>query len=334
MKNQENPKISYWNNRINDSHHFSIVPYLRKKGVVKVYENSIQSNFGFNQTLQNTPPTREPDDIKTFSKKSRLRLFNLFTQINYSNYGFPLFVSATFHDDSGNNKTDIKSFLKKFYERLQYNLPPTHLIWKLEYQERGVPHFHFMLLPVNSSDDFRKEKIKKIIRQHWLELKTCKCKYCKAYAINIKNINEYEQAFIYIAKELGKIQNRYEGHNLGRIWGNSRTIRKNPEYQIEVYYEDFRKMLSSIQEKDIVNKSGEVQLIAMKDFALDSQLWIQSKFIQEELYKLIESSRKISTTQASNNYKNLTMSRMKFRGKTFAESVEARLTSLGSPSKK
>jgi hypothetical protein len=306
---------NYWHEKKKEnSLLFSIVPYLDASGKVSLYENKITTEFGFNRNLNEVIPERRENDIQNFSKKSRLRLFNLFTSLNYSTYGLPLFVSATWHFDSPSNRKSLKQFLEKYTKRLKRNLPPHHIVWKFEYQKRGVPHFHFMLLPLDKNENFLTPSTQNEIRKHWLELKLCKCKHCTEYAIDIKKINEFKHAMIYISKELAKVVYDYEDHNLGRIWGSSRDLRTDPRFEIECTYKEFRLFLTSILEKKILNHAGELQLIAMKDYAIDSNLWISFEDIKIEFLEWQKNNLDAPRKKYSDAYKKIIMRKYSFSG--------------------
>ena len=305
---------NYWTEKKKeDSHLFSIVPYLAVKGKVSFYENKISSEFGFNTNFNDQTPERFSDDIKNFSKKSRLRMFNLFTSLNYTTYGLPLFVSATWHFDNPSNRTELKQFLEKYTKRLKRNLPPHHLVWKFEFQKRGVPHFHFMILPLEKESNFLAPSTQNEIKKHWLELKLCKCKHCSDYAIDIKKINEFKHAMIYISKELAKVVYNYEDHSLGRIWGSSRDLRTKPKIEINCTYKNFRELLSTILEKKILNNNGETQLMAMKDLAIDSNLWINFEEIKYEILNWQKNNSDPPDKKYSEAYKKIVMRKYSFK---------------------
>lgn len=222
---------------------FSIVPKVPAKGTLELYENSIKFYNPDQQTPNTEPPEREENDIKEFSKKSRKRLFDIFNKINYSSYGIPIFLSLTFHYDDPENKTSLKNFLRNFLKRLFRTLPPFDYIWKFEYQERGTPHFHLIIFPHEKNKKIYSQEIETTIKKHWLELKSCKCEHCKKYAAHVIEVKSYKMALSYIAKEIAKVQERYEDHDLGRIWGTSRNLRTNKIDEIKISLNDFEKYL-------------------------------------------------------------------------------------------
>lgn len=259
---------------------FSIVPYLTATGAVTFFENQLKTDFGFNQNFNPDPPERYEGDIKSFSVKSRRRLFDLFTQLRYSEYGKPIFVSATYHYDAPDDRATIKNFLAKYIKRIKRELPPFHAIWKFEYQKRGEPHFHFMILPLNKEEDFFTDYIDQIISKHWLALKPCKCNDCQIYAIKTVKINEFSHAMIYISKEIGKVLEHYETHDLGRIWGKSEDIKLASLKEVKCNYEQFRQLLHTIRTNLTLNNCTELYLEAMQNYAVDSSLWLSHEEIK------------------------------------------------------
>lgn len=83
--------------------------------------------------------------IETFSSASRRRLMTLMASIDRTAFKRkPLFITLTYPgawpDDSRVYKADLARFLKRFARAY----PGIPIIWRLEYQERGAPHFHLM----------------------------------------------------------------------------------------------------------------------------------------------------------------------------------------------
>lgn len=260
---------------------FSIVPKVPVKGILELYENSIKFYHPDQQTPNTEPPERQENDIKEFSKKSRKRLFDIFNKINYSSYGVPIFLSLTFHYDNPNSQITLKNFLRNFLKRLMRFLPPFDYIWKFEYQERGTPHFHLIIFPLDKSKKIFTPEIEKQIKSHWLELKTCKCSHCKKYAAHVIEVKNYKMALSYIAKEIAKVQERYEDHDLGRVWGTSRNLRTNKIDEIKISLNDYEKYLNKaiflIDEKIKLLKPDQHQTLKNLE---SSKLYIQGlKFV-------------------------------------------------------
>ena len=279
---------------------FSIAPKVPAKGSLVIYENSIKFYHPDQKIPHTEPPERIENDIKNFSASSRKRLFDLFNQINYSSYGIPLFLSLTYHYDDPTNRKSLKEMLRSFHKRLNRALPPFHYIWKFEYQLRGTPHYHLILFPLNKNENFSCEKFEKIIKQHWLELKSCKCNHCKNYAAKVVEVKTIGAALTYIAKEIAKLQERYEEHDLGRIWGRSNALRTQPIKTIEIQLNDYEKYINAaifeIEKKIENNKllkeetrkkleQSKLYLLGLKYVPYNSTVYINEKLIRNLIFQ-------------------------------------------------
>lgn len=223
---------------------FSIAPKVPAKGFLEIYENSIKFYHPDSTIPNSQPPERQDNDIKDFSKKSRQRLFQFFNKIHYSSYGIPIFLSLTWHYDSPDNKKSIKGFLRAYVKRLKRCLIDFDYIWKFEYQKRGVPHFHMILFPKNKNDSFNVDLIKPEIKKHWMELKQCKCNFCKEYSVHVVKCESLKMSLSYIAKEIAKVQDTYQDHDLGRIWGASQNFRLTKLDELKITLNEFEQFIN------------------------------------------------------------------------------------------
>lgn len=260
---------------------FSTVPKLRSslnlQGSLTVYENLIFFEHPLQPLSYGIPPERTENDIKTFSVKSRKRFFEFFASLNYSKYGIPVFVSATYHFDDPDTQKSLKNFLKKFYENLKNCLPPFHLIWKLEYQKRNVPHFHFGFFPLSTAENFSDEKFKLMISSHWFNLKKCHCKKCAFYSIDVRQMKDYKHAMIYISKEFCKLQDRYQNHDLGRVWGHSNNMFRNELYSFTCTVEDYHKIIDVKLKEDFKHEQTKLYISGLKQLEQNSSIFLNWK---------------------------------------------------------
>jgi hypothetical protein len=279
---------------------FSIAPKVPAKGTLEIYENSIKF-YHPDSTIPNTiPPEREENDIKNFSQKSRQRLFQKFNKIRYSDYGIPLFLSLTWHYDSPDNKKSIKLFLRNFLKRIFRELPKFHYIWKFEYQQRGTPHFHIILFPLDKKNIWNVEEVKKIVRKHWLQLKQCNCSACKQYSTHVVNCETIKKSLSYIAKEIAKVQDTYEAHDLGRIWGCSTNLKTTLIDEVNITLDEYEKYINKaidlidvkISKTDSKNKiqlkkleASKTYLLGLKFIPNNSTVFINHKEINDLVIK-------------------------------------------------
>jgi len=264
----------------------STVPKVHAVGSIYFFENCVVFNHPLQNHNQTAPPEREQNDIKKFSKKSRKNLFNIFNCLEYSEYGLPLFVSATWHYDAPDTRTKLKSDLEKFVQKLKRGLPPFHAIWKLEYQERGVPHFHFILLPLDKSEKMFTPQRENFIKEKWLSLKKCKCAHCKLFAIKTVSCNNYKMSISYISKEIAKVQDNYFDHDLGRIWGTSENMRLNHKLTLPCPINLYHEIIDRKLEENFRNENQKFYINGIRFLEQNSSIFISLEKIQDIISKI------------------------------------------------
>lgn len=86
--------------------------------------------------------------IAGFSRASRLRLLKLSASLDYAKSSTtPIqFLTLTYHDDYP-SPIDTKKHIKILFDRLRRRAgwAGASMIWRLEFQRRGAPHFHIMI---------------------------------------------------------------------------------------------------------------------------------------------------------------------------------------------
>jgi len=90
--------------------------------------------------------------ITKFSKASRRRLLYTIARIK-RDAKLPMFVTLTYPDKYP-SPGESKRHLKMFLQRLMRQFPNAGVIWKLEPQKRGAPHYHMLIWGVPISELF------------------------------------------------------------------------------------------------------------------------------------------------------------------------------------
>jgi hypothetical protein len=93
--------------------------------------------------LESGPTTRA--DIGGFSRRSRMRLLKLCASIPWRLFETRFFCTMTYPDDFPTDGRVVKRHLKVFRKRLERRWGKQAVVWKLEFQRRGAPHFHLLL---------------------------------------------------------------------------------------------------------------------------------------------------------------------------------------------
>ena len=171
-------------------------------------------------TRKGGPRYRGP--IKGFSKGSRRRLLDLCGRLDQRQIGrgkgqlYPAFLTLTYgesYPSGAESKRDLDSLLKWLKRREDGGCG----IWRLEYQRRGAPHFHLILLGVKYIG-------KEDIQAAWSRI----IKQEQAFT-RIEGLRSARQAMGYVAKYVAKVADEGSGgFNLGtyptgagtgRFWG-------------------------------------------------------------------------------------------------------------------
>ena len=84
-------------------------------------------------------------DVGGFSRKSRRRLLKLCASIPWSLFEVRMFTTLTYPDDFPTDGREVKRHLAAFRRRFERRYGKQAVVWKLEFQRRGAPHFHFLL---------------------------------------------------------------------------------------------------------------------------------------------------------------------------------------------
>lgn len=85
----------------------------------------------------------ERGEIKVFSAESRYRLFRLIHQLRFDKVTF---CTLTYPADFPTDKKVYKAHLKEYRRRFERLYGKVAAVWRLEFQERGAPHYHIMYL--------------------------------------------------------------------------------------------------------------------------------------------------------------------------------------------
>jgi len=166
--------------------------------------------------------------ISGFSAKSRHRLLKLIATINFEGHK-AIFVTLTYpaeFPDPMTAKAHCRAFLKRI-NRMYPDVKPA-VLWRLEFQERGAPHFHLMFfdLPFTEKDT---------IQRLWMEV--IGVTDTRVFT-RIEFIKSPRQAMHYVAKYMAKRRGFSGGFNglpypatddedtpqLGRLWGIENRI--------------------------------------------------------------------------------------------------------------
>ena len=176
------------------------------------------------QHYKHKPPERQKGDIKTFSKKARLRLLKRLNRFDFKNKGMPYFVTLTYPKRYPKDRQVYKGDLDVFFKRLKRKFGKLEYIWRLEAQKRGAPHYHLVLYFEDEPDI---ETLKKWVSRNWYEVvqrlwEEKDEKHLRA-GTNCKDVDNFRQMISYVSKYMAKVEGQDSLLNQGRYWGASKN---------------------------------------------------------------------------------------------------------------
>jgi hypothetical protein len=160
--------------------------------------------------------------INGFSRGSRYRLMQTIAKVQ-RDAELPLFLTLTYPDDFP-NPAESKEHLEIFIKRVRRRFPRAGMIWKLEPQMRGAPHYHWLVWGVSMLD------LMKFVPRAWFEIAgggdpkhlawhKGECGHGNKHCVS--EVRSFKGVWFYAAKYLGKTFEVAGWNNnwTGRYWG-------------------------------------------------------------------------------------------------------------------
>jgi hypothetical protein len=190
----------------------------RKPSKIEVYPSSCKVVREFSGIVHK-PGIRGKIDSFSQSSKRRLKL----TAVDAS----PILISQfclTYHEKRPSGR-ETKHHVNMWLKRLNRAFPEICYLWILEFQERGVPHFHIFLSYPRDTPG-----LQEMMAEAWHEIADSDSEEHLCFHLHPKNFIAWEMGMGgYVCKYLDKehqkrIPEGFEG--VGRFWGCSRGLRR------------------------------------------------------------------------------------------------------------
>jgi hypothetical protein len=142
---------------------------------------------------RDTPVVR--GEIQEFSKNSRKRLLKLFARVDWENHK-GIFLTLTYGAGFPNPrraKQHIRAFIKRLETIARKEGRKVAYFWRLEFQNRGAPHFHMICIDLPYID-------KKWLQTLWGSI----IEYPSPFT-RIEMLDSRKKAMRYLAKYLAKV---------------------------------------------------------------------------------------------------------------------------------
>jgi len=154
--------------------------------------------------------------VRLFSRQSRKRLLNLMGMIKRVEK--PIFVTLTYPLEFSNESSDWKIDLEKFHKRMLRKFEKVSMVWKLEPQRRGAPHYHILVWGVGYAN------LRNYTSKCWYEAVGSGDLKHLAAGVRVEKIRDWNGMMSYASKYLGKVLDEEKLKVLGwdrpgRFWG-------------------------------------------------------------------------------------------------------------------
>jgi hypothetical protein len=168
-------------------------------------------------------------EISVFSADSRFRLFRTLHQLEFKRVTF---MTLTYPGEFPTDKRIYKGHLKEFRRRFEKAYGKISAVWRLEFQERGAPHFHIMFLdcPFVGVKDLC--WMWKCVTHTWDMAH-------ELLGVDVKLVTDRSEKRLiakYLGKYIAKVDERKvknDTRDVGRYWGKWNIVDPQPvEYEI------------------------------------------------------------------------------------------------------
>ena len=151
--------------------------------------------------------------VQGISSKSRGRLIKLLAKINRPDA--PVFITLTyreFTDDFEQWKADLHRFKCAFV----YHFPTLAAVWRLEFQQRGAPHYHLLAwLDRESTVGF----VEETVRRCWLNAIGQHSRANQEHGTTVEHVADFRECAFYISLYQSKDDQDRKDIQTGREWG-------------------------------------------------------------------------------------------------------------------
>lgn len=151
--------------------------------------------------------------VTGYSRQSRARLMELVASVDRRvPASLWLFVTLTYPGVYSDDPAEWKRHLDILFKRLLRAYPTCCALWRLEFQQRGAPHYHLLLCGL-AYLDYR------WLREAWYQIVASgDDKHLRA-GTRVEAIRSYGGVTHYASKYVGKVDPNAPKIKTGRIWG-------------------------------------------------------------------------------------------------------------------
>lgn len=162
-------------------------------------------------------PTKTRGAVYEFSERSRRRLLYLLGEIPRDRLADALFVTLTYPGEWSDDPSEWKRHLDVFCKRIERRFPGAAIIWRLEFQRRGAPHYHLIVVGCRWIPH-------DLVRRYWYETVGSGDDRHLAAGTRVERVKSWKHLLSYAAKYAAKVDPHAASNPslVGRHWGQRR----------------------------------------------------------------------------------------------------------------
>lgn len=150
--------------------------------------------------------------VRGFSSQSRRRLITKLSKLDRRvMQQQPLFLTLTYPADWPDDFAVWKQHIAAMRKRLLRRYPRASLIWRLEFQKRGAPHFHILLFGVPFVPHAW-------LARAWYDIVGSGDDRHLAAGTEVRHSRSWRQTMHYVSKYLAKTDLELDSQPVGRYW--------------------------------------------------------------------------------------------------------------------
>lgn len=266
-------------------HYSCLNPHNPQKFKIQIYENEFNVDTTIPKPKSDNPPLRRKNDIKTFSRKSRLRVLRKFNQLQTKVLSTPIFITLTARHQNHTPDEFQEIFLNSFLSKLKKIIPNCVYAWRMEPHEDGYPHIHMFAWSWDQERNLNSRYYKQQIRNAWLNLIEENNWITKRRGVWFENIGSRRKALHYVSKYVAKEPDKIDQRFTGRRWAVSTNFPGSPITEIYLSRTELQK-LKRIAKRLLKNKGGNYE--KRISFIEDAQNWFLWITLDEMMWILRE----------------------------------------------
>jgi hypothetical protein len=157
-------------------------------------------------------------EVMLFSEKSRQRLRLSLAKVDQRRSGRPIFGTLTYPMDFPVDAEIFKRHLKMFSQRFIRAFPDAGFHWKLEFQERGAPHFHPIFWKLSNDHEFMR-RFRAWLACSWFEIVGSGDERHLRAGTSADVVESQLGIIRYVSGYVSKSDQSKPGFRVGRYWG-------------------------------------------------------------------------------------------------------------------